>query len=141
MKKILTIGTMLVLLVISFGASAKNMDPQGVLERNNICSNILGGTLVTLTGTVISIGNQDGLVVDTTEQGVVTIYGIGPEWYWKKKGIDRPDIGDSVIVIAYTVTFSDGIRYVASSITIGDKTIGLRDSETGCPLWRGGRRQ
>ena len=72
----------------------------------------------------------------------VTIYGIGPEWYWEDKGVDRPDIGDGVTVDVYAVLFSDGTRYIASSITIGDDpidTLKLRDLETGCPLWRGAR--
>jgi hypothetical protein len=101
------------------------------------CANVLSGTLEALTGTVMAIGNHDGLIVDTTEKGKVTIDGIGPEWYWEANEADRPDVGDSVAVSAYAVLFSDGIHYIASSITIGGETLLLRDSKTGCPLWRG----
>jgi len=89
-----------------------------------------------ITGTVSDIGRHDGLVVDSK----VTIYGIGPEWYWDTNDLDRPDVGDSIEVFYYTVSFPDGTtRYVAQSITIpiGGDTIELRDIKTGCPLWRG----
>ncbi len=126
------------MLVVSFTAYAGNGNQKRIQTNNNVCSNVLSGTLVTLAGTVIGIGSLNGLVLDTGT-GQVTIYGIGPEWYWEKKEVDRPEIGDSVTVNAYEVLFSDGTRYIASSVTIGSDTLNLRDSETGCPLWRGAR--
>ena len=137
MKK-LSILIVLLLIMSSVTAYAGNGIQKHEQKRENACSTVLSGTFVTIAGTVISIGNQDGLVVDTgTVQ--VTIYGIGPEWYWEKNEVDRPDVGDSVTVNAYAVSFSDVTRYIASSITIGDDTLNLRDPETGCPLWRGAR--
>ena len=140
MKKISLI-TLLLLLLLSFTAYAGNV--KGNLKRAhgeaNPCSNVLSGTLETLTGTVINIRNHDGLVIDLTNNGQVTIYGIGPEGYWEANDMERPEIADSATVVAYAVPFSDETRYVASSITIGSKTLQLRDTETGCPLWRGGR--
>jgi len=137
MKK-LTVMTVLLLLMISLTAYAGNGVPKREQARKGACSNVLSGALVTITGVVIGIGNQGGLVVDT-QNGQVTIYGIGPEWYWEENGVDRPDIGDSITVTAYEVLFSDGTRFVASSITIGTDTLKIRDPETGCPLWRGSR--
>ena len=129
---------MIFMLLVSFTAYAGNGNQKRIQTKNNLCSNVLSGTLVTIAGTVIGIGSFNGLVLDTgTSQ--VTIYGIGPEWYWEKNEVDRPEIGDSVTVNAYEVLFSDGTRYIASSVTIGSDTLNLRDSETGCPLWRGAR--
>ena len=140
MKKII-VPTLLLLLLMSFTAYAGNL--KGNFKRGygetKACSNVLSGTPGTLTGTVISMGKRDGLVVDSAEKGKVTIYGIGPEGYWEANDMERPEIGDSVTVVAYAVLFSDETRYVASSITIGSETLQLRDTETGCPLWRGGR--
>lgn len=139
MKKI-SVATLLLLLLFSFAAYAGN--GKGNFKRGHgevkACSNGLSGTSETLTGIAIGIGNHDGLVVDTNN-GPVTIYGIGPEWYWEANSVDRPEIGDSVTVVAHAVLFSDETRYVASSITIGSDTLQLRDTETGCPLWRGFR--
>ena len=127
---------MLLLVMVSLTTYAGNGTPKQEQTRNNACSNILSGTLVSLTGVVIGTGDHDGLLLDTTN-GHVTIYGIGPEWYWEDNKVDRPDIGDSVTVVAYDVLFSDGTRYIASSMTIGGETLILRDPKTGCPLWRG----
>ena len=131
-----TVIIMIFMLLVSFTAYAGNGNQKRIQTKNNVCSNVLSGTLVTIAGTVIGIGSLNGLVLDTGT-GQVTIYGIGPEWYWEKNEVDRPEIGDSVTVNAYEVLFSDGTRYIASSVTIGSDTLNLRDSETGCPLWRG----
>jgi hypothetical protein len=136
--KQLSVMIVLLLVMVSLTAYAGNGTPKQEQTRNNACSNILSGTLVSITGVVIGMGDHDGLLLDTTN-GHVTIYGIGPEWYWEDNKVDRPEIGDSLIVEAYSVHFSDGARYIASSITIGSDTLKLRDPETGCPLWRGAR--
>ena len=137
MKK-LSVIMMMVILLVSFTAYAANLNQKREQVKNNVCSTVLSGTLVTIAGTVIGIGDHNGLIVDTGN-GQVTIYGMGPERYWEKNKIDKPDIGESVTVSAYEVLFSDETRYSASSITIGSDTLDLRDPETGCPLWRGPR--
>ncbi len=126
------------MLLVSFTAYAGNGNQKQMQTNNNVCSNVLSGTPVTIAGTVIGIGSHNGLVLDT-DNGQVTVYGIGPEWYWEKNEVERPDIGETVTLNAYEVLFSDGTRYVASSVTIGNDTLNLRDPETGCPLWRGAR--
>ena len=104
----------------------------------NACLNVLEGTPVTLVGTVADIGpHGNGLVLETAT-GKVVVFGLGPAWYWEKYDLDRPDVGEAITVFAYAVSFSDTTRYIAASITIGADTIMLRDSETGCPLWRRG---
>jgi len=136
--KRLSFMIVLLLVMVSLTANAGNGTPKQEQTRYNACSNILSGALATFTGSVVGIGNHDGLVIDTGNSQV-TIYGIGPEWYWEDKEVGRPEIGDVVKVVAYAVLFSDGTRYVASAITIGGETLILRDTNTGCPLWRGAR--
>ena len=135
MKK-LTVTALLLLLLSSVSAYAGNGNCGIGQGRTNVCLTNLN--TVEITGKVSDIGNHDGLVVDAGNSQV-TIYGIGPEWYWEDKEVDRPEIGDVVKVVAYAVLFSDGTRYVASAITIGGETLILRDTNTGCPLWRGAR--
>ena len=109
----------------------------------NACLNVLKGTLVTLPGTVVDIGpHGNGLVLETTT-GKVVVFGLGPDWYWEKNDVDRPEVGEAITVLAYALSFSDTTRYIAASITIGEGTtaeekITLRDPDTGCPLWRRG---
>ena len=140
--KRLSLLIVVLLVMVSLTAYAGNGAQNHGKTKNNACSNVLGGTPATFEGPVTDFGNRDGLVIDDPKSGPVTVYGIGPEWYWEDKGMDRPEIGDLVKVEAYAVVFSDGTRYIASSIafTSGGDTLLLRDAETGCPLWRGPRK-
>jgi len=99
-------------------------------------------TAVTITGKVSVAAYQgDGLQVDNGTE-IVTVYGMGPIWYWNSLGIERPAVGDAVTIEAYEVKFSDGsVKNIAAKITINGETpqsIELRDKETGAPLWRKG---
>jgi hypothetical protein len=106
---------------------------------------VCAGAPVTITGTVSQesyLGS--GLQIDTgaTEDPIVTVYGIGPYWFWED--IARPSIGEEVTVEGMNVTFSDGsTKIIVMSITVGDKTIDLRAACVagvgGWPLWRGSR--
>jgi hypothetical protein len=134
MKK-LSVVIALLFVMVSLTAYAGNGDCGKGKGKNLVCLTDLSTTEI--GGKVSDIGHHDGLVVDTGSK-LVTIYGIGPEWYWDANDMDWPDIGDSISVSYYTVSFSDGTtRFVAQSITIGSDTIKLRDPNTGCPLWRG----
>ena len=83
MKKF-TVTTLLLLLLFSFTAYAGSGNSNGKYGKTKVCSNVSSGTLETIKGTVIGIGNHDGLVVDTGNSHV-TIYRIGHEWYWEDK--------------------------------------------------------
>ena len=135
MKKILIV-TLLVLFSVSltFGGNGTSTQQR---ERNEgkVCLKVLNSDMVPLTGTVVSIGKRQCLILETLE-GQIRVYGIGPVWYWERMGIDRPETGEVVTVEAYAVPFEDTTRYVAASITIGEQTVDLRDPETGCPIWR-----
>jgi hypothetical protein len=137
--KRLSLMIVLLLVMVSLTAYAGNGTQNHEKSKSHACSNVLSGATAAFSGKVIGIGNHDGLVVDTGS-GPVTVYGIGPEWYWEDQGIDRPVIGDEVTVEAYAVVFSDGTRYIASSISFGGDSLLLRDAATGCPLWRGPRK-
>lgn len=102
--------------------------------------NILDGEPFTYTGEIVSLGYFGKGTVISTEDGEVTLYGLGPLWYWDSQGISRPEVGDSIKVNGYTVEYNDIQRNVVTSITIGDETIELRNAETGAPLWRGTNR-
>lgn len=93
----------------------------------------------TITGTVYeTCGRGQGLWVDTGDE-TLTVFGVGPIRYWADAGIDRPTIGEEVVVNALETTFSNGnTRLIATDITIGGETLDLRD-DSGYPLWRGGR--
>jgi ribosomal protein S17 len=97
----------------------------------------LESELFTFTGTVADIGKKKCIVIELEDETQVKIYGLGPNWYWDANEMEKPEVGDLVTIIAYAVPFSDAIRYVAASVTIGEQTIQLRDTETGCPLWLG----
>jgi len=109
---------------------------------NPTCPNqayILSGTPVTIEGVVESVSYPAnlGIQIDTGDE-VVTVYGIGPIWYWNNLGVAYPTVGEEIRVEGYEVTFSDGTtRIVATKITVDGQEVSLR-GEDGRPLWRGG---
>jgi hypothetical protein len=111
--------------------------PTGGRLTYNICV----GAAETITGKVVNFGWPiNGLEINTGS-GNVTVYGIGPDWYWDDKGVDRPEIGETVTAMVSAVNVSN--YKVILSLTLGDtaqQTIQLRDTSTCQPLWRGGRR-
>jgi hypothetical protein len=96
---------------------------------------------VTIEGIVVAAGTDGaGWVIEVAPEETVTVYGIGPEWYWASLGTSRPEVGEFVSIEAYLVQFADGsTKYIAVSVTVGDTTVVLRDLESdGLPLWRKG---
>lgn len=137
-------GTLMVVLVLfmSFGVVLAGNGPgngksSGVGDCTGPINDILGGEQFDYTGTVTSVIPGQGLELTLLDETTVTIYGIGPNWYWDMLGVERPVVLDEVTVEGYTVQYSETVlRNVAMSITIGEETIELRDTETGVPLWR-----
>jgi hypothetical protein len=136
-KSIIAVFALTCILGAVIDASARNGQPNG---RQHNCSvfQIFDSTPRTITGTVLSYGAGGGMVVDngTAE---ITVYGLGPVWYWASQGIDSPGIGDTVSIDARDIEYTTGIKTIAVSVMIDNQTIQLRDTETGCPLWQGGR--
>lgn len=145
MKKILT-GTMAALLVLfvgmglGFAGNGKGAgNAKGAGDGTGPIHDILTGTEFTYTGTVVGIVPGQGMVVDVGTDENVTLYGIGPIWYWEAQGLDRPSVGESIEATGYTVDFNGELRDIIMTLTVDGSTIELRDAETGAPLWRGGR--
>jgi hypothetical protein len=100
-------------------------------------------TAVEISGTVYAATSRgDGLLVDTGGGEIVTVYGLGPVWFWERAEVERPAVGESVTMTAYEVTYSNGAtRLIAIDITMQDAdgtevVMELRDPATGAPLWR-----
>jgi hypothetical protein len=97
-------------------------------RQRDLCS----GSPETISGVVVGLGSGDGLTIDTGS-GAETVYGLGPSWYWSQDGVDRPALGDSVVVVAsHVVTMEE---QVILSITVNGQPLQLRDPETCTPLW------
>lgn len=107
------------------------------------CPVIAEGEPVVISGTVFEAAAAgDGLVVDTGEGILVTVYGIGPYWYWENQDMERPEVGETIQIDALRLVYSDGTeRLIAVTIVVDGETIALRDPVDGKPLWRrAGRR-
>lgn len=115
---------------IGMTVGAQGQNGQGLML------NILDGTPFSYVGTVITVGVPgDGMVIATDSENI-TIFGLGPLFYWERLGVDRPVIGDVVEVEGYAVDFNGEIRNIAMNMTIDGVFIQLRDPETGRPLWK-----
>jgi len=101
--------------------------------------NIFTGEAMTISGKVTDIGiyGQGLMKVNTaSDKGEITVYGIGPVFYWNQVEVARPVVGDMVTVNGYNVTLADGsVRYIAASVVMGENEVALRDATTGAPLW------
>ncbi len=138
MKKILT-GTMAALLVLFVGMGLSFAgNGKGPGNGTGPIHDILSGTPFTYTGTVMGIVPGQGMEV-ALESENVTLYGIGPIWYWEAQEVDRPIAGEAITATGYTVDFNGELRDIVMTITVDGSTMALRDAETGSPLWRGGR--
>jgi len=98
--------------------------------------NILDSEPFIADGTVVSIVPGEGMELVTDAGETLTIYGIGPVWYWESLEIDRPAVGDDIQVEGHIVSFNLVERYIAMTITVGEEEVQLRDPGTGAPLWR-----
>ncbi len=98
---------------------------------------------VIFTGTIseTEFVSRQCISLDTGSE-VVVIYGIGPDWYWESLGIEKPGVGEHIIIVTRAVIFSDdSLKNIAISVTFDDgdesDTVQLRD-ENCLPYWRGG---
>ena len=94
---------------------------------------IISDTFGPLTGEVVNCevpGN--GIILDDG----TTIFGMAPPSYWDSLGVTKPLEGDVITVEGYIVTIDGVDRYIATTVTIGEDVVVLRDDD-GTPLWRG----
>ena len=148
MKRILTGGILGVLVLflsagLGLAGNGKSGGGQGKGTGGGTgISIVCTGTPVEITGTVSVVAyNGSGMVVTQDSGSDVTIYGIGPYWYWESLGLEPPDVGEAVTVSGMEVDFNGTLRIVAMSITVDGGTAELReacvDGSGGQPLWRG----
>ncbi len=94
-----------------------------------------------LKGQVIVRGRVAGMklpgrgLIIKTPRGQRTIYGLGPRWYWQRKGMARPWLGEKIRVKALRIWTPRGSYLVACEIKTPRGRIRLRDPRTGLPLW------
>ena len=112
----------------------------GLMDGTGPQINLYAGEPIYVSGLVTAVpspGNP-GLKIDTGTE-TVTIYGLGPSWFWERMGVAYPAVGEEVAVEGYKVTMSDGSeRIIATKLTVSGQTINLRGDD-GRPAWRGGR--
>ncbi len=97
------------------------------------------GTPFVVEGTVADYSPGAGYTIDTGEEEV-EVHGIGPTWFWADEGVPRPQVGDAVRIEGYQLDCGAGEENLAVSVTVGDKTLQVRDAQTGLPRWGTGRR-
>ena len=138
MKKISIAVVALMFLVMGLGTAFAGKGPNGNCNNGAGIFLVYPSTPVSIEGTVVSYTRGSGMLVDTGA-GQETVYGIGPVRYWDSQGMDRPEIGETVIIDARSVEFPVDVKIIAVSITIEGQTIQLRDPDSGSPLWRSNR--
>ena len=147
MRKVFSGSVMAVLVILmsaglALAGSGYNSGGQGAGGGTGI-SLVCTGSPVTVTGMVSDLSYTGSGMVITTDTGDVTINGIGPFHYWESQGLNRPEVGELVMVDGMEIDFNGTLKIVAMSITINQTTtIELReecvDGIGGWPLWRGG---
>ena len=102
---------------------------------------ILQGVPFAVSGNIVwapDVGTASGGWVIDSEDGPVTVNGLGPAWYWESQGRNWPGVGDYLAVTGYTVKFNSQTSNVAMTAALEDGAeIQLRDPETGWPSWSG----
>ena len=91
-----------------------------------------------LTGTVVECEPGISTRIQIEIEGTTySVYGLGPASYWEDQGVVLPDVGETITLSVFEVTYDGGTtKYVAQSVTVGGATIVLRDPVTGVPVWR-----
>ena len=134
MKRFLAVSVVLVASIFALGYSAYGHGPGrgGPLHFD-------AKSLKTFTGTVVSTGTEPGFgrfavsVLAIEAEGKKTLVRLGPSWYLARQNFSAK-VGDTASVVGVPVAGQSFI--VAKSVTVGGKTLVLRD-EAGLPAWRG----
>ena len=132
----MVLGVMFVLLVLESVQALAWTPPRGAGCASLLASVICSGTPVTITGQIVGVYPGRGYIIDTGQENVL-VCGMGPIWYWKRMGVPKPRIGETITVEAYEVTLQNGdSTIVAMKITTANgATMQLRDPKTCYPLW------
>ena len=139
MRKILALTAMIVTITLMTAGWSMAGKGKGPGDGTGPIHDILAGAPFQYTGEVISMIPGEGIEL-ATASGNVKIFGIGPVRYGVSLGVERPVVGDTVVVSGFTVEFNGVERNIAMTIILNDQTVQLRDPSTGAPLWKGGVR-
>lgn len=112
-------------------------DGSGVCDGTGPIHDIFAGIPFEIEGEVVTVQPGQGLEILSVTGDFLIVYGIGPRHYWTTVGVDRPTVGDALIVRGYIVDYNGLERHIATSVEIDGVEVVLRDAETGLPLWRG----
>ncbi len=135
MKRIILAGVILVMLA-SFAWAMGPFMPT-VLSSSKV---------VQLKGKVVQVNQNNygcmkgcGPVVLQTAKGDVTLYGLGPMWYWNRQNVNLPKTGEQLTVNAFEVNVNGATYYVAKDVTFANgQTLVLRDNNGYCPWMKNG---
>jgi hypothetical protein len=139
MKKQISIYMMAAFLLVCLNSAAFAMkghgagDGSGPLLLHTVVSTF------TYDGVITSAGVPGDGVEISTADGLVVVYGLGPNRYWESLGLDKLEtlaVGASISVTGIVMDFSGELRNIVTTVTVDGVTIDLRDPETGEPLWR-----
>lgn len=99
-------------------------------------SYILDGEPFEHSGQVAELDYHSGGMIMATDQGNMHLYGLGPSWYWQSHDMDWPGVGDAMSAQGFMVDYNGTPVNIVMSVTLANgRTLQLRDSETGWPLW------
>ncbi len=99
--------------------------------------NPVSGRAFTLSGEVLSLikdAQGQGLVV-LSQGRAVTVYGTGPDRFWRTLNLTRPEPGQRITVTGHTLDYHGVEVNLASSLEISGRRIRLRDPDTGLARW------
>jgi len=107
-------------------------------DGSGLASLIPDSETFVVSGVVEAVSYRGGITVSGDDRETYIFAGVGPYYYWESVGVERPVVGDTVVVTYCTVELDGTEVDVALSITVNDgEEVLLRDPETGMPLWRG----
>lgn len=111
--------SLLIMAPAVFAGNGKGLS-QGAGDGTCPIHSILDGVPVVIEGTVASIGTQgNGIGIDNGVE-IITVFGMGPLAFRDAAGIEKPEIGEDIVINGYEITLSDtSTRIIASSVIIG----------------------
>lgn len=102
---------------------------------------ITSGTPFSYSGTVVSVTlsekgvNRCNNIAIATDNGNVTLSGLGPEKYWETLGIALPVVGDTIEATGYTVDRNGTQVNMLATITVNGNKVELLDAN-GKPIFK-----
>jgi hypothetical protein len=134
-KIIVIVMAALLITFIGYGSSTAG-NGTGAGDGEGPIHDIYSGIPFDYEGVVVEMLPGQGLKLGTADGESIAVYGIGPVSYWEEINVERPAVGERIIVAGYTVNYEGIERNIATVITIYEEEVPLRDLETGIPLWR-----